>query len=59
MLIIFFSSVLISIIYNEDFTFSNIDYSKFGYLTLKEINRMEFDFISLLEYLNQIFKTVF
>ena len=47
---LFFSSVLTSIKYNEDFIFSNIDYAKFGYLTLKEINKMEFDFISLLEF---------
>ena len=47
---IFFSAVLISIKYNEDDIFKNDYYAKISGVTLNEINKMESNFISLLDF---------
>ena len=47
---IFFSCVLISIKYNEDDIFKNDYYAKISGVTLNEINKMESNFISLLDF---------
>ena len=47
---IFFTAVLISIKYNEDIIFNNDYYSKVAGVKLNEINKMELEFISLLDF---------
>ena len=47
---IFFTAVLISIKYNEDDIFKNDYYAKIAGVNLNEINKMEFDFIKLLDF---------
>ena len=47
---IFFTAVLISIKYNEDIIFNNDYYSQVAGVKLNEINKMELEFISLLDF---------
>ena len=47
---IFFTAVLVSIKYNEDIIFNNDYYSKVAGVKLNEINKMELEFISLLDF---------
>ncbi len=47
---IFFTAILISIKYNEDDILKNDYYSKIAGVSLNEINKMEFDFINLLNF---------
>ena len=47
---IFFCAVLVSIKYNEDIIFDNDYYSKVAGLNLSEINKLELEFISILDF---------
>ena len=47
---IFFSAVLSSIKYNEDEFFKNDYYSQVAGVTLNELNKMEYDFLVLLDF---------
>ena len=47
---IFFTAVLVAIKYNEDIIFNNDYYSKVAGVKLNEINKMELEFISLLDF---------
>ena len=47
---IFFTAILISIKYNEDDILKNDYYAKIAGVNLNEINKMEFDFINLLNF---------
>ena len=47
---IFFSAVLCSIKYNEDEFFKNDYYSQVAGVTLNELNKMEYDFLVLLDF---------
>ena len=56
---IFFTAILISIKYNEDDIFKNDYYSQISGVTLTEINKMEYTFISLLDFNLYINPSVF
>ena len=47
---IFFTAVLVAIKYNEDIIFNNDYYSQVAGVKLNEINKMELEFISLLDF---------
>ncbi len=47
---IFFSAVLCSIKYNEDEFFNNEYYAKVAGVTINELNKMEYDFLVLLDF---------
>ena len=47
---IMFIAILISIKYNEDNVFKNDYYAKIAGVNLNEINKMEFEFINLLNF---------
>ncbi len=47
---IMFIAILISIKYNEDNVFKNDYYAKVAGVNLNEINKMEFEFINLLNF---------
>ena len=47
---IFFCAILVSIKYNEDIIFDNDYYSKVAGLNLSEINKLELEFISILDF---------
>ena len=47
---IFFSAILSSIKYNEDEYFNNEYYAKVAGVTINELNKMEYDFLVLLDF---------
>ena len=44
------ASALVSIKYNEDHFFSNSFYAKVGGVTKKEIEKLEYEFLSLIDF---------
>ena len=47
---ILFSSLIIAIKYNEDEYYDNKFYAKVGGLTLKEMNNLEINYLSLIDF---------
>jgi hypothetical protein len=44
------TSILLSIKFNEDDFYSNTFYAKVGGISLKEMNILEYEFLSLIQY---------
>jgi len=56
---ILFSSLIIAIKYNEDEYYDNKFYAKVGGLTLKEMNNLEINYLSLIDFKLYISEEVF